>query len=71
MFSPDGLKEVVDPFTALASGIIGQQVCLAPTLILRDRILHSEMGRVYRRCLLAISFPFIHENKNRENHGSI
>ncbi|KAF2273198.1 DNA glycosylase [Westerdykella ornata] len=26
MFSPDGLREVVDPFTALASGIIGQQV---------------------------------------------
>ena len=26
MFSPEGLKEVVDPFTALASGIIGQQV---------------------------------------------
>jgi DNA-3-methyladenine glycosylase II len=27
LFSPDGLREVVDPFTALASGIIGQQVC--------------------------------------------
>lgn len=26
MFSPEGLKEVIDPFTALASGIIGQQV---------------------------------------------
>ncbi|KAF2648499.1 DNA glycosylase [Lophiostoma macrostomum CBS 122681] len=26
MFSPDGLREVVDPFTALASGIMGQQV---------------------------------------------
>ena len=26
MFSPQGLREVVDPFTALASGIIGQQV---------------------------------------------
>jgi DNA-3-methyladenine glycosylase II len=26
MFSPEGLREVVDPFTALASGIIGQQV---------------------------------------------
>lgn len=26
IFSPDGLREVVDPFTALASGIIGQQV---------------------------------------------
>lgn len=29
MFNPEGLKEVVDPFTALASGIIGQQVRLA------------------------------------------
>ncbi len=29
MFSPEGLREVVDPFTALASGIIGQQVCYA------------------------------------------
>ncbi|KAJ4294623.1 3-methyladenine DNA glycosylase [Kalmusia sp. IMI 367209] len=26
MFSPEGLREVVDPFTALSSGIIGQQV---------------------------------------------
>lgn len=26
MFSPEGLSEVVDPFTALSSGIIGQQV---------------------------------------------
>lgn len=26
IFSPEGLGEVVDPFTALASGIIGQQV---------------------------------------------
>ena len=26
MFNPEGLREVVDPFTALASGIIGQQV---------------------------------------------
>ena len=28
MFNPEGLREVVDPFTALASGIIGQQVRL-------------------------------------------
>lgn len=28
MFSPEGLREPVDPFTALASSIIGQQVCL-------------------------------------------
>ena len=26
MFSPEGLREVVDPFTALASSIMGQQV---------------------------------------------
>ncbi|KAL1612487.1 3-methyladenine DNA glycosylase [Paraconiothyrium brasiliense] len=26
MFSPEGLREVVDPFTALSSGIMGQQV---------------------------------------------
>ncbi|KAI0612816.1 DNA-3-methyladenine glycosylase [Pyrenophora tritici-repentis] len=26
IFSPEGLREVVDPFTALSSGIIGQQV---------------------------------------------
>jgi len=29
MFSPEGLREVVEPFTALASGIMGQQVCAA------------------------------------------
>ena len=28
LFSPEGLSEAVDPFTALASGIMGQQVCL-------------------------------------------
>jgi DNA-3-methyladenine glycosylase II len=28
MFSPEGLMEPVEPFQALASGIIGQQVCL-------------------------------------------
>lgn len=28
MFSPEGLREEVDPFTALASSIMGQQVCL-------------------------------------------
>lgn len=28
MFSPEGLREVVDPFTALSSGIMGQQVCI-------------------------------------------
>lgn len=28
MFSPEGLREVVDPFTRLSTGIIGQQVCL-------------------------------------------
>jgi len=26
IFSPEGLREVVEPFTALASGIMGQQV---------------------------------------------
>jgi DNA-3-methyladenine glycosylase II len=31
MFSPEGLREVVDPFTALASSIMGQQVRLPPT----------------------------------------
>jgi 3-methyladenine DNA glycosylase/8-oxoguanine DNA glycosylase len=28
MFSPEGLREVVDPFTSLASSIMGQQVCV-------------------------------------------
>jgi hypothetical protein len=32
MFSPEGLREVVEPFTALASGIMGQQVCGAISL---------------------------------------
>lgn len=27
MFSPEGLREVIDPFTELVSSIIGQQVC--------------------------------------------
>ncbi len=30
MFTPEGLREVVDPFTALSSGIIGQQVSQIP-----------------------------------------
>ncbi|KAF2740691.1 DNA glycosylase [Polyplosphaeria fusca] len=30
MFSPEGLREVVDPFTALSSGIIGQQTHIDP-----------------------------------------
>lgn len=32
LFSPEGLREVVDPFTALASGIIGQQVRFLTTM---------------------------------------
>lgn len=39
MFSPEGLREVVDPFTALASGIIGQQVgsvCVLCTYLNHD-----------------------------------
>jgi DNA-3-methyladenine glycosylase II len=34
-FSPEGLREVVEPFTALASSIMGQQV--RPTFPLRIR----------------------------------
>lgn len=41
MFNPEGLREVVDPFTALASGIIGQQVC-------RNCCEHNEHVRVSR-----------------------
>lgn len=33
VFNPEGLREVVDPFTALSSGIIGQQVCGQPYFI--------------------------------------
>ena len=29
VFSPEGMREVVDPFTALSSGIIGQQVSIS------------------------------------------
>ena len=29
LFSPEGLQEEVEPFTALASGIMAQQVCYA------------------------------------------
>jgi DNA-3-methyladenine glycosylase II len=35
MFSPDGLREVVDPFTALASSIMGQQVRSSVTCTMR------------------------------------
>jgi DNA-3-methyladenine glycosylase II len=35
MFSPDGLREVVDPFTALASSIMGQQVRSIVTCTMR------------------------------------
>ena len=34
MFSPEGLREVVDPFTALSSGIMGQQVSFGCFLLL-------------------------------------
>ncbi|KAJ8108182.1 hypothetical protein OPT61_g8353 [Boeremia exigua] len=37
MFSPEGLAEVVDPFTALASGIIGQQVSGAAASSIRKK----------------------------------
>ncbi|KAF2872558.1 DNA glycosylase [Massariosphaeria phaeospora] len=37
MFSPEGLSEVVDPFTALASGIIGQQVSGAAASSIRAK----------------------------------
>ncbi|KAF2745636.1 DNA glycosylase, partial [Sporormia fimetaria CBS 119925] len=37
MFSPEGLSEVVDPFTALASGIIGQQVSGAAAASIRSK----------------------------------
>ncbi|ORY09372.1 DNA glycosylase [Clohesyomyces aquaticus] len=37
MFSPEGLREVVDPFTALASGIIGQQVSGAAASSIRAK----------------------------------
>lgn len=40
MFSPEGLKEVVEPFTALASGIMGQQVRL------EGMAWHTSFGRV-------------------------
>ncbi|KAF3032294.1 3-methyladenine DNA glycosylase [Didymella heteroderae] len=37
MFNPEGLREVVDPFTALASGIIGQQVSGAAAASIRKK----------------------------------
>ncbi|KAF2786662.1 DNA glycosylase [Melanomma pulvis-pyrius CBS 109.77] len=37
MFSPEGLQEVVDPFTALSSGIIGQQVSGAAAASIRKK----------------------------------
>ncbi|KAF3047277.1 3-methyladenine DNA glycosylase [Didymella keratinophila] len=37
MFDPEGLMEVVDPFTALASGIIGQQVSGAAAASIRKK----------------------------------
>ncbi|KAF2707054.1 DNA glycosylase [Pleomassaria siparia CBS 279.74] len=37
MFSPEGLREVVDPFTALSSGIIGQQVSGAAAASIRNK----------------------------------
>jgi DNA-3-methyladenine glycosylase II len=56
IFSPEGLQEVVDPFTALASGIIGQQVrhtsphhvplCTLYPLLLNSTWLHRGSSRV-------------------------
>ncbi|KAF2759557.1 DNA glycosylase [Pseudovirgaria hyperparasitica] len=37
IFSPDGLKEVIDPFMSLASGIIGQQVSGAAASSIRKK----------------------------------
>ncbi|KAF2833625.1 DNA glycosylase [Ophiobolus disseminans] len=37
MFSPEGLREVVDPFTALASSIMGQQVSGAAAASIRKK----------------------------------
>ena len=50
MFNPEGLREVVDPFTALASGIIGQQVCFGHC------ISHTVLGSVCYRETYRISF---------------
>lgn len=36
VFSPEGMREVVDPFTALSSGIIGQQVSISSLGIFMD-----------------------------------
>ena len=48
MFNPEGLREVVDPFTALASGIIGQQVRVDHCI--RDTTLGSDWGKkTYRQ----------------------
>ena len=44
IFSPEGLREIVDPFTALSSGIIGQQVC--PTHD-TDNVTNSRIRRVH------------------------
>jgi len=46
VFSPEGLREVVDPFTALASGIMGQQVglnCNGCILIIKLEAIHLYM----------------------------
>ncbi|KAH8730229.1 DNA glycosylase [Phaeosphaeriaceae sp. PMI808] len=37
MFSPEGLREVIDPFTALASSIMGQQVSGAAAASIRKK----------------------------------
>ncbi|XP_014560803.1 hypothetical protein COCVIDRAFT_34127 [Bipolaris victoriae FI3] len=37
IFSPEGLREVVDPFTALSSGIIGQQVSSQAAASIRSK----------------------------------
>jgi len=50
MFNPEGLREVVDPFTALASGIIGQQVCFGHC------ISHTVLGSAYYRETYRIFF---------------
>jgi DNA-3-methyladenine glycosylase II len=61
MFSPEGLREVVDPFTALASSIMGQQV--RQSLIQHYHKFEADVSQVNRRQIIYIRFE--HANRSR------
>lgn len=58
VFSPEGLREVVDPFTALSSGIMGQQVCVHRVGVSLIWVMLTSNGKVSGQAAASIRKKF-------------